>query len=210
MNETSKEKVKVAVTITAGSRRMKKPVPRWLEWIETELQGQCPDNINIKKCVVCAPHALTDDQENWLNNNENVGCSSKRYWCKIKHSFRGAGDTWREACQFSFEACQCGQPNIDVDYVLHTPIDIDYCTPYQIGSRYTPDKIRKQVFRTADQISNYWLRLQGLTGTTPLSPANKQKVLKGIAIADQQLRRIFKQRFKGLILLNELDSYFDV
>lgn len=122
MND-NRPKIKVAVTTTISP--VSKPiVPNWLNWVDTVLKTQCPNNISIEKSVVCASSNFND---NWLI--QNIGCSNKKYWCKKKPGLRGAGEIWRQACVFCFEPCECGQPNIKVDYVLHTPRDVDYDNP---------------------------------------------------------------------------------
>ena len=284
-----------------------------------------PDDIRIKGHRIGIDNVLEPFLEaknkrtkirEWLN--KNVGCTSKQYWCEIQHQFKGAGDTWREACAFSFEACDCGQTNIEVDYVLHTPIDVDYgnpqstndvqnniwkileavkrdeksdkypdlvigdyqtpdnangrikrkieeavieqlkhyitdptehiairkgitrprseffliskdlfkhvkniwkqypCDPmpiildvadrdgyvikvikkvdlgtfYQKGSKYTTKNISDQISRTAYQISQYWLSSNGQDQNPNLTPADEDRVLKGMGIAYKHLREI--------------------
>ena len=136
MND-NRPKIKVAVTTTTSPSHM--PIlPNWLNWIENVLKTQCPDNISIEKSVVCAsftPNSIVRKADKvWLQPpkvflHHYVGCSREKYWCKEESDVRGAGEIWRQACVFCFEPCECGQPNIKVDYVLHTPRDVDYNNP---------------------------------------------------------------------------------
>lgn len=167
------EKVKVAVTLTAR-RKTKKHIKKWLNYIKSvlrnsrlnnvpiiwllfreisciagilflreSLKNQCPGDVSIEKCVVCVPQ--NPKNRLWLQNN--VGCKPEKYWCAIQHAFRGAGDTWREACAFSFKACKCGQSNIEVKYVLHTPIDLDY------GNPRSPEDVQNHIGKILELIS---------------------------------------------------------
>jgi hypothetical protein len=113
------EKLYIAITTTPRANRTDN-IKEWITWVNEHFAG-FHEHCEIKLIAVM-PRRPSEEVARKLDGLLPGG---GRYWGTMEPGAIGAGDTFRGACFFAFA------DNVNVDYALHVPIDVDFGNPHE-------------------------------------------------------------------------------